>query len=380
MQSVQLTLLMGPTVPVPAPPTVVEALDSVEVSHGDEGRSGFQLSFQVGRAGQSDLVDYAVLALPQFKPFARVVIMVTFNLVPSVLIDGVITNVQLIPSNQPGQSRVSLTGEDVSLMMDLEEKRAEHPAQDDMVIALALIGTYAQYGLIPAVTPPPSIDPPLPTERTPVQTETDLGCLRRLAARHGYVFYVAPGPAPLTNLAWWGPPKRADLPQPALTVNTGPQTNVDSIQFQYSALEQTLYSGSVQDRQTNQSMPYQTFAPLRIPPLASTPALVAQQNNARKQILRDEGGLTYAQALSRAQALTDSSADKVLTANGELDALRYGSLLKPRGVVGVRGAGYMHDGLYYVKRVAHNIRRGEYKQRFTLTREGYGSTTPVVMP
>ncbi len=68
------------------------------------------------------------------------------------------------------------------------------------------------------------------------------------------------------------------------------------------------------------------------------------------------------------------------TASGELDALRYGAALRPRGLVGLRGAGFSNDGVYYVKRVTHRIKRGEYKQSFSLTRDGHGSLTPVVMP
>jgi hypothetical protein len=379
METVHMTLMIGPTVAVPVPRPIVEALDSVEVSHGDQGRSGFQLSFLVGRSGQGDFLDDSLLANPLFKPFNRVVIVVMFGLLSSVVMDGVITDVQFAPGGEPGQSRLTLTGEDISVMMDLEHKQAEHPAQDETSIALKLITGYAQYGLIPAVTPPPVVDLPLPIDRTPVQTDTDLGFLRAMADRHGYVFYIAPGPAPLTSTAWWGPPKRFDLPQAALSVNMGPATNVDSIQFQYSALQQTVYSGKVQDRQLNTSLPYQTFATLRLPPLAALPAVVAQLPNVKKQILSD-GGLTYTQTLARAQGRTDASADNVLTATGALDAVRYGALLQPRGVVGVRGAGYLHDGVYYVKSVSHSIRRGEYKQRFTLTREGFGSTVPAVLP
>ena len=49
-------------------------------------------------------------------------------------------------------------------------------------------------------------------------------------------------------------------------------------------------------------------------------------------------------------------------------------------LVGVRGAGLTYDGLYYVESVTHNIKRGEYKQSFTLSRDGVVSQTPVVMP
>jgi hypothetical protein len=65
----RLTLLVGPTVAAPAPPVVVEALDKVEVTHTDEGRSGFQLTFTAGRGGIIGLMDYPLVMLPLLKPF-----------------------------------------------------------------------------------------------------------------------------------------------------------------------------------------------------------------------------------------------------------------------------------------------------------------------
>jgi hypothetical protein len=86
------------------------------------------------------------------------------------------------------------------------------------------------------------------------------------------------------------------------------------------------------------------------------------------------------QAYTRAQAETDASTDNVIRVSGQLDAARYEAILQPRGLVGLRGAGYSYDGLYYVQSVTHNIRKGAYTQNFTLTREGLGSITPVVPP
>jgi hypothetical protein len=42
--------------------------------------------------------------------------------------------------------------------------------------------------------------------------------------------------------------------------------------------------------------------------------------------------------------------------------------------------GFSYDGFYYVKEVTHSIQLGQYKQRFTLTREGRGALTPAVVP
>lgn len=371
---VHLTVLVGPAVPIPLPSNLLQSLQSVEVTHSDQGRSGFQLIFQAGRSSQ-DLFDYPIVSSPLLKPFNRVILVVTFSAMPAVLMDGIITNQQFNPGNQPGSSTFTITGEDVSVMMDRKEVNAEHPAQNEMVIALKIIASYAQYGLIPMVLPPPTMDVPLPTDRIPVQQATDLQYLLEMAGRFDYVFYVTPGPAPGTNTAYWGPPIRQGLPQRALTYNMGPNSNVASLDFQNNASAPTSVSGNVQDRNTNQALPVQSMTGSRLP-LSSQPPNPSEM---RTTVLRQSAANTT-QAMSQAQAITDASLNSVITANGELDAASYGDLLKARVLVGLRGAGLKHDGLYYVKQVTHQIARGQYKQRFSLTREGLGSNIPMVRP
>ena len=55
-------------------------------------------------------------------------------------------------------------------------------------------------------------------------------------------------------------------------------------------------------------------------------------------------------------------------------------VLMARSLVGVRGSGPIFDGLYYVKSVTHTIKRGSYKQKFSLTRNALVSSVPTVMP
>ncbi|HYY97577.1 MAG TPA: hypothetical protein VE642_03250, partial [Pyrinomonadaceae bacterium] len=269
---------------------------------------------------------------------------------------------------------------------------------------------YAQYGIAPVVMPAIFPNPPSPTEQMPLQNMTDLSYINFLAARQGYVFYVEPGLAPNTNFAYWGPPHvpppyRAGPPQKAITYNSGPDTNASSVSFTYNALAPTLVAGVIQDSTLNVSLPVVTSPlGLRIP-LASQPAIVVNQPNVRLSMLpttpqqaraatskgggdqaeefpeaRTTAGLEIAEAVMRAQATTDASTDNVVTASGELDALQYGDILRARGIVGLRGVGYSYGGNYYVKSVSHDISRGQYKQKFTLTREGVGSLTPVVVP
>ncbi len=197
-----------------------------------------------------------------------------------------------------------------------------------------------------------------------------------MATRFGYVFYVAPGPVALTNTAYWGPPIRVGVPQKALSVNMGHNTNVlGDVNFQYNGLAPSFVSGQVSDRTLNQTLPVETFASTRVP-LVTQPAWLTQGCVRTRQFR--ETGLTTSQAYARAQGETDASMDDTITATGELDALRYEALLAPRGLVGLRGVGYSYDGFYYVKEVSHTIKKADYRQRFTLEREGLGAISPFL--
>lgn len=401
---VHFTLMIGPTIAVPAPATLTEALAAVEVTHTDQGRSGFRLTFQVGRAGPLDLIDYPELLNPALlRPFNRVVLVVRFNITPRVLMDGVITNVQLEPSNEPGSSTLTVIGEDVSLMLDMEQKQFAWPSMPEDSVVRAILAQYQQYSILPTdVTPPlvPNVQPP--TREVPVQVNTDLRYITCLAERHGFVFYVKPGPLVNQSTAYWGPPNPG-LPQQSLKVNMASESNVDSINFSNNALAPLLIVGTIHDAETNTSVPVRTPPVSTRVPLAGRPAIVVNQPNVRRRLppvtpevaewLNEAGGgaargmgcgqastvqgLGAVQAQARLQSLVSASTDQVVTATGELNTVQYGDILETRRSVCVRGAGNSYGGLYRVKSVTHNISRGEYKQRFTLTREGTGALSPL---
>jgi hypothetical protein len=369
MLGIRLNLLIGPTVPVPVPAFVTEAIEKVEVTHQDGARSGFQITFLVGRKGPADLFDTPLLADGLVKANVRVVITLVFGAVPRVLSDGIITHQQLLPGNAPGETRLVITGEDVSLAMDAEAKHVEHPAQPELAIVAKICLGYAKYGLLPVPVPPFLLDPPLPTERIPVQRCTDLEYLKHLAERFGYVFYVKPGPVPATNIAYWGPPKLSGLPNPPLTVNMGPGSNTRDVRFSYDSQKPVQVTGHVQDRSSNKKMPVQSFVSKRIPMSGSPPGIKLM----RKVLAPPSSGLSAQQALAYAQGIIDASFDQVVTAEGELNMLCYQGLLEARTLVGMRGAGREYDGVYYVKSVTHSIEKASYRQSFKLTREGLGS-------
>ena len=68
---VHLTLLIGPTVPIPAPLPLTEALNEVKVTQSDSGRSGFEITFTAGRGGITGVDSAAVALLLDWRRMAE---------------------------------------------------------------------------------------------------------------------------------------------------------------------------------------------------------------------------------------------------------------------------------------------------------------------
>jgi hypothetical protein len=373
LKGVHLTLLMGPVVPVPVPREVVDALVSVQVTSAAGQRSGFQLTFTLAT---KSVLNTILTLLPQVGPTIRTIIIVTIGGIPTVLMDGLVAHHQVAPNVETGQSTLVLSGEDLSSAMDLIEFTGlPYPAMPAEARVALIIAKYAMFGLIPLVIPSLFLDVPLPTEQIPVHQGTDLAYVVGLANNVGYVFYVDPGPAPGTSVAYWGPQIKVGIPQPALNVNMDAFTNVESLSFSFNASGPTLPVVYIQNKESKISIP------IPIPPITplSPPLGVIPPLPSRIEFMKDTAKLSPMAAVAKGLALAADSSDAV-TGTGSLDVLRYGRILKPRGLVGVRGAGLAYDGLYYVKSVTHDLKRGEYKQSFTLTRNALVSITPVVPP
>jgi hypothetical protein len=369
-----LTLLIGPTIPVPAPQPVVDALASVQVTIASDQRSGFQLVFAISR---ESMILRVLQPAGFFDPNIRVIMILTVNGLPNVLMDGLIIRQELTPSNDLGKATLTITGEDVSLAMSLNEiKGVPFPIPENLRV-MAILAKYLMYGIVPAVIPPLFPDQPIPTDQIPTQQGSDLDYINALAKKVGYVFYITPGPAPGANIAYWGPEIRVGIPQPALNVNMDAVSNVESISFSLDGSSREQLAIGIQEPITKLTIPI----PLPdISPL-SPPLAVRQAPSLRYKFLTDAAKLNPLQAMSRALGEASKSADAV-TASGQLDVLRYGRVLQARQLVGVRGAGLAYDGLYYVKSVTHNIncRTGEFKQSFQMARNGLISITPAVVP
>lgn len=371
VKGLNLSLLVGAAVPMPASRALIEALTSVRVTVADTGPSAFQLRFKINNA--SPLQTLFLLAGGATPPLLRVVIIATFNGQAEVLMDGVMTNHEIQPGDRGGDATLTITGEDLTRVMDyLDFSGFPFPGMPPEARVALIVAKYAWLGIAPLVVPSVLLDVPIPVDRIPLQQGKDLAYVRQLADEVGYVFYIEPQ-EPGFSLAYWGPEIKVGVPQPVLNGDMDAHSNVESLSFNLdteSAVTPLVYIHN-QATKVPIPIPIPAITPLN-PPLGAVPP-----------IPKNFEPLTATSKLSPVRAavigLTKAArtAD-VVQANGSLDVLRYGRILKARRLVGVRGVGAPFNGLYYVKSVTHSIERGSYTQEFSLTRNGLLSTVPKV--
>ncbi|RXH56520.1 hypothetical protein GRAN_3377 [Granulicella sibirica] len=216
--------MMGSFSASPVPQPVIDALTDVSVSSTVGTQAGFQLRFTMGKQS----VVQKMLNAGAFDPRQRVIIAVTINGATEVLMDGIITRQDISPSDKPGKSTLSITGLDLTALMDfLDLTGIPYPALPDFAIVELILAKYAVLGVIPLAIPAsiPQIENPL--DRFIKQQGSDYSFISAMARGVGAVFYLDPGPTPGKSLAYWGPDisKLFGSPQSALTINFDANTN-----------------------------------------------------------------------------------------------------------------------------------------------------------
>ncbi|HEY3860543.1 MAG TPA: hypothetical protein VGO59_01540 [Verrucomicrobiae bacterium] len=379
LDSIQLSVLMG-AVPAPVPRFLLDSLAEVEVTAKDEGTTGFQLTFSIDK--QSPLQTLFVLTGSQPLLFMRVVLVTTVNGVANVLIDGVITTNQLSPGDRGSNSTLTLTGEDLTAVMNQSNASGSpFPSAPVEGRVAQILGKYAAFGIMPVIIPSVMTDEVMPIERVPSQKGTDLAYIRLLAKQVGYVFFLTPGPLPGMSQAYWGPQIKMGPIQPALSSDMDAYTNVESLHFTFDQQKNknpVTYSSAMATG-AGTSIPVPPITSLNpllglVAPMATNatrPDLTPFRDDLAKRPVPELMMIGLAAAAENAEAIS---------CDGSLDVTRYGGVLMARQLVGVRGAGPAFDGLFYVKSVTHHIKRGSYKQNFTLTRNALGSSVPAVTP
>ncbi len=341
----------------PAPPPVVDAVEEIAVDTSLESGSVFRIRLGIA---QNDLGDWRFLQEDLFRPLTPVTVRVAVGAVPvpEVLMTGYVARQDVTYENEGDDSTLELSGLDATVLMGLQEKIAPWPNLPDSAIAAAI---FAQYSLVPMVQPtaPTLIEP----EGTTIQRGTDLRFLRKLARRNGFDVYVQPEPLTGVDQGFFRPRQTLGAPSAVLNVNMGGETNVSSFTVHYEMTRPTSAVAAGLD--TGTKAPQPALAPVSVqPPMGLEPALLRVLPT---PVVRPAGtGLVRSSELQAyAQAVADSSSFAI-TAQGE--AGPDVGVLRPGGLVAVRGLGRLYNGLYLVTRVTHRISDGGYSQTFAAVR------------
>jgi hypothetical protein len=371
-----LILKIGPGVPLTAPRWLLDALQSVEVTSKTSCASGFKLVFSVDTGKRWETLLAAIGGVS--VPLVRVMISVTLNGTIERIMDGVVTT-QHFDVDKQGGTTLTVIGEDLTRLMDYREVNGlPFKAMPAELQVAMLLTKYAVFGVTPIIIPSVKLLVSVPAFRHDSQHGSDLEHIRALADKVGYVFYLCyslpfklGGPG---SYAYWGPSIKIGKPQPALALDAGAATNVEDLSFSFDDDRKQMPVLMIQQPRWKRGIPITvgSITPLS-PPLGLIPPIPKLRKKDRTAAKRSPAA---AALIAMAKAAVSADALKV---EGSLDVVRYGQVLKPHRLVGVRGAGLAYDGLYYVDSVTHAIKSGEYKQSFTLTRNARISNVRKVL-
>jgi phage protein D len=348
----------------PAPPPVVDAVEEIVVESTLETSSAFRIRLGIA---QNDLGDWRFLQEDLFRPLVPVTVRVAAGTVPvpEALITGYVSQQDVTYGDEAGSSALEISGLDATHLMNLQEKVMPWPNLPDGAIAAAIFAQYPP--IVPMVQPtaPTLVEP----EGTTIQRGTDLRFLRRLARRNGFDVYVQPEPVTGIDQGFFRPRQTLGAPQAVLNVHMGSETNVAGFRVRYDMTQPTGAVAAGLDTMTKAPQP--ALAPVSVqPPMGVEPSLLRVLP---PPVVRpvDTGEMRTAELQAYAQGIADRSSFAVV-AEGE--AGPDVGILRPGGLVAVRGLGRLHNGLYLVTRVRHRISDDGYVQSFEARRNAVTMT------
>lgn len=348
----------------PASPDILAAVQQIEVE--DHADMADMLRLRMALGVRDGCCDWRIIDDSVFGRLVPIKIEVTVGSgLAQPLIEARVIETSADFSNQPGRSVLNVVAMDPTVLMNLEEKRMNWPNMADSDIADEI---FRSYGFDPQVEQTePTRDE---VDTTTTQIGTDIQFLKELAERNGYECYVEMNPETGILEGHFHPPHADETPQGVLAVNMGEATNINSFNARYDMLRPTTAQATGLDVETQEDQPAQAESS-SLPSLGREPALGG--DNPRSVFLSRTGLHQTGELQTLAQAVSDRSA-WAITAEGELNTVAYGGILRAKRPVNVRGAGNQFGGTYYVEMVSHTFSGDSYTQRFRLRRNALGLT------
>lgn len=328
----------------------------VEVELDEElaGMFRIELSMHPGPDGHWSHVDD-----DRLTPWRRISIHAGFEDGTEPLMSGYVTQVYPTFDSDLERCRLQLWGMDGTALMDREERLRSWPDKKDSDIAEEIL---SGYGFTPTVQDTAVVHEE--SVSTILQRETDMQFLRRLASRNGFECYVD------GDQAYFRAPLAAAEIQPLLALHFGKKKNVDWFTVQIDARSPSeigMFHLHRTDKQVVASLVEHSLQPALGADQAAD-LLPAGFPRARAYI-----GMNAATGTTEMDSLCQSMFHRgewFVTGEGLIDGNHYGSVLRPRRPVTIKGVGERHSGVYYVTHVTHTLGVGGYTQRFQVKRNG----------
>jgi hypothetical protein len=346
----------------PAPESLIDVIQHLEVEdHADMAdmvRLSVAISIRDG-CGSWNVVDENI-----FKRLTKLRINVNVGSGKTEpLIEAYVTETNADFANQPGQSLLNVVAMEPTVKMNLKETVTPWPNMADSDIAEQLFGNYSFEPVVDSTQPTRD-----ETDHTEMQRGTDIQFLQALAQRNGFECYVELNPETGKVEGHFHAPRLQQDPQGVLSVNLGTATNVNSFHAQFDMLKPATANASNIDVHSKDGQSGQSngLGDKALGTSSTVPSDDARQVLVSALGLADSGELQTA-----TQAIVDRSS-WAITANGELNTIAYGDVLRAKRPVLVRGAGRQFSGIYYVERVLHSFSCDGYTQQFDLRRNATG--------
>lgn len=350
----------------PASADVLNAMRRVDME--DHASMAAMLRLRLAVAVKEDGSGWTLLDDELFTRLSKITLSVTVGSGPAVpLIEAYVVEVDTDFSTEPNGSMLTVTAMDATVLMHLEEKVKAWPNQMDSDVASSIFSD-GDYSFTPVVESTETTRDE--NDQTLIQRGTDIQFLQHLAARHGYECFVTSGDSGLEG--HFHPPKHDGQPQGTLTVNMGAATNVNRFQARYDMLGPVTAKGATLDPDDASTQDGAADEASKDEDMGGESAVAADRP---RRVLLSQLAMAKSGEVQRyAQAIVDRSSWAIV-AEGDLNTLAYGGVLRAKQPVMVRGVGRTFSGRYYVERVRHTISGdGSYVQRFTLRRNATGLT------
>jgi phage protein D len=354
-------------------PSFYEGIQLIEVEDNDTTADTFSLKLSAIRDA-TGLWSYA--EKDKFELFNKVRITASFsNGNTEHLIEGYITEIKFHIDKEERKSYVEINGMDPTVLMNLQEKLVSWVDKPDHQIAKEI---FSKYGFDTSIDN--AVDPQLEPGYVVIQRETDIEFLKRLALRNGFECFVKKDFQEKKSIGFFRKPKLDLAPQKDLAVQFDERNNVTSIDFTIDGLrplsveirQQDHLSEEIKEIKISDSKLQKIGKRNLSDVIQPNIGRLARGENLVPTIILSRHVVSEPQLMEAVARSVYDNGSWFVTAKGIVNAEAYGSVLKAKNLVLIKGADEAFSGKYYVSKVVHKFKPESYVQEFEAKKNAMG--------